>query len=544
MKNISGRAFTCGCVMLIILSVFQTGCTREQSLNRQAITANIDVWLTSLPDTGNSGSVVTPPTGPYTAGQWRPNARYHQIPVMTKPEVLWQGPPLVHPRGLMTDPDNSTVWVSDPGDSRSAVTQPSRIIRFPIINNRPSTPEIFFERKGYLISAKWAVPIELNGKKLLVIADQGEERADGSYTGKGAKVFTIPVLPDHTAGEPTLLWEGLPFVCPTGVVLVDGFLYITDPCAGPWKVDPENPSYSFPTSSIFAMATEGNKKPVELLSGSPFVSLIGICPLVPGELIFNDTDSGKRFGKTLARAGFGPQATADRWIVKILDPRKPTLSVPQRTPFTEQGDLRVNFGGIDEALLSGMLKLTDRIMIYASNGTRIITADGPVDSLAIVVSSLNVLDTKTRSIDLVVASDVMADDISLDVDIPGLPTLDTQPLAFNSSLAKDENRGRVLMDNKHGGARSRQSKISGTVYDRFTLDNGPGHGSVWIYPDAGGTPKALAAGSPLSRPLAGQLSLNQQEMWLTDQDNAALYVLPFPSGDMFDNLYGVQVGVR
>jgi hypothetical protein len=75
------------------------------------------------------------------------------------------------------------------------------------------------------------------------------------------------------------------------------------------------------------------------------------------------------------------------------------------------------------------------------------------------------------------------------------------------------------------------------IYDYFTTDSAPGHAAVWIYPQGGGTPVAIAKGDPLVRPLAGQLSADATKLWLTDQATGSLYVMPFPGDEVFDLVF-------
>jgi hypothetical protein len=529
----------------IVTGVFtQSSCTRALPIVDEIVKMNVSISTVERVSTPFDEVIFTKPRGVPTVGLWRPDPKYHELSPKPKLELIWQGQPLVHPRGLMLDPDNSVLWISDPGEpEQDPINKPCRIIRVPIENEGLGTPIIFFERPGFLMSAKWAIPVIIQGQKHIIVADQGESTSEYTFTGKGAKVFMLPILINGSAGEPKILWEGSPFACPTGIIAIGSYLYITDPCAGPRVQDPSNIGYSFPTSSVFALQINGNQHPITLLSGPPFTSLIGICPLIPGELIFNDTDSGRPDGQG-GRVGFSPPRSADRWIVKILDSVRPALSAPERTVFTEQGDIKLSFNGVPEAINLGLLEPNAMIGVRGIKGTRLVSANGPVDSISIPVNTLSgASNSSIRIANLTVASNVMNDDISVEVRIPKIRCL--LPRAFMLDLSKDPNRGNLLADNKHGGAKPTGPQAARTlqtkndvVFDRFTLDNAPGHGSVWIYPDGGGTPIAIAIGSPLGRPLAGQLSPDQKTLWFTDQQNAALYSIPFPTRETFKKLYG------
>jgi hypothetical protein len=508
----------------------------------------------------NIVDVFTPPKAPPKPGTWQPKSVYHLFPEQANLELLWQGEPFVHPRGIMLDPDSTTLWISDPGDAeRDPVNKPARIIRVPIVNGKPTQPTIFFSKPGFLWSAKWAFPTIINGQKVLIVADQGEATSEYTFTGRGAKVFILPVQPDNSAGTPLVLWEGRPFACPTGVAFVNNIIYITDPCAGPLREDPINSGYTFPTSSVFAMRPIVGSMPSTLFSGEPFTSLIGICALDNDSLIFNDTDSGRPDGGETGRSGFSPPRSADRWIVKILEPNAPVLSEPTRSLFTEQGDIKINFKTIQNAINSGLIDPSDSLVIKGRAGTRIITANGPIDSISYQINkmeSATVGSLPYKFARLTIASDVMADSISFTVRIkPNANLLRIQSTFFTDcfcSMEKDPNRGNLFADNKHGGsgrvrARSPQARIANNISNsnsnnliRYTLDNKLGHGSVWVYPEAGGTPKALYIGPPLSRPLGGQLSPDENTLWFTDQGTGSLYALPFPTLEQFNRLYGLK----
>jgi len=444
----------------------------------------------------------------------------------------------------MLDPDAKTIWISDPGDAeKDPIGKPARIVKFDLVEGVPANPTIFYSKPGFLFSAKWAVPATIGKEKVLIVADQGKPTSEYTFTGEGAKVFVIPVLADGTAGTARVLWEGKPFACPTGVVLVGKWIYITDPCAGPISTSPQKPEYKFPTSVIFALDPVGSREPVTLKSGPPFTSLIGICPLIPGELIVNDTDSGRPDpGFKGGRNGFAPPASADRWILKIIDPDKPTLSDPVRTRFTEEGDLVLHIRPRMAKDVKVLFSSANTFQVRALGGTRIISTNRlPVDLYKVgghlfTASSTDPVGERTHAVR--VASDVMDKEISIEITYPH-----SSPQIVNiPKLPTDPNI--VMMDNKHGGARERIFNPKEIVYDRFTLDNAPGFGAVYIYPDRGGTPVAIAKGAPLMRPLSGQLTPDGLTLFIADQGNASLFSLPFPSGETFDKLFGPQVPVK
>jgi hypothetical protein len=409
-------------------------------------------------------------------------------------------------------------------------------------------------RPGFLRSAKWSYPITKNGRKMLAIADQGVELPDGTFTGEGAKVFLLPVNPDNTAGEPIVLWEGLPFKTPTALIPIGDHLVVTDPGAGPFITRPERPAHPFPSSVIFSLSLEGGQRPVELQSGAPYTSLIGICPAIPGWLIINDTDSGRIDpSETGGRPNqFAPPAAADRWLIKIEDSVKPILSRPIRTPFHEEGPVAISFSNPLEKTAVFSVRIGRNGYIYdrgsqPTTGFKMgkstslsSTIQGPTSSMDFTGADLG----GETTITLNTGSDVMDD--TLDI------TVDEGDCGYaKEMLPKDPSQPPQFVDNKHGGAtRAAITAIASTtigevapspmlhpIFNQFTADNAPGHAAVWIYPQGGGTPVAIAQGAPLVRTLGGILNAGGTEMWITDQAIGALFSLPFPSDDLFNEIF-------
>jgi hypothetical protein len=179
------------------------------------------------------------------------------VPNEPRPKVIWKGPPLVHPRGVMLDPDTGYLYVTDPGEPvKNPTKEPARIVAFKIKDGIPTTPRIFFSRPGFMISAKWGFLANIAGRKQILVADQGKSPDEYTFSGEGAKVFSVPILPDGTAGPPHVLWKGKPFVCPTGIAVVAQIAYVTDPCAGPTRTRPEQPNVKFPSSAIFGLTID------------------------------------------------------------------------------------------------------------------------------------------------------------------------------------------------------------------------------------------------------------------------------------------------
>ena len=141
---------------------------------------------------------------------------------------VWSGPPLRDPRGITRL--GNALYVTDPGLPTDSPRRP-RIIKFPLVNGQPGAPVVFFERPGFLLSAKFSSPASgyNGGGDALVVADQGEELPNGTFTGRGAKILLLPILPDGQAGEPQVIREGAPYFCPSGILVVERLIYVSLP---------------------------------------------------------------------------------------------------------------------------------------------------------------------------------------------------------------------------------------------------------------------------------------------------------------------------
>lgn len=476
------------------------------------------------------------------------------VPNAPKPEVIWSGEPLVHPRGIMLDPVNEVLYVTDPGEpDQHPQGKPARIVTFDVMHGIPASPEIFYSDPEFMISAKWGFPMTIDGRTQVLVADQGESDGGYSFTGKGAKVFTIPVLEDGTAGEPRIIWEGSPFVCPTGIAAIEDLIYITDPCAGPIRTIPERPDQPFPSSAIFGLRLDGTEPPIVLKSGAPFTSLIGICILTPGEIIVNDTDSGP-FDPTATggRPSFAPPGGADRWVLQILDEEQPALSDPVRTPFLEEGPITLEFSAeaiVESVARGGTIRIEargdSRLMPLRPDTIerveRVERADVlglkyPVTVAEVNPERLAELNPERRTggvrLTVNVASNVHDREIALNVIFPGGDQIAISQVKQHAPVFG-------LFDNKHGGAEGGGfgGGGAGGTFLRFSTDNTPGHGSIIVYRDEGGSFAILAQGAPLERPVSAQLNADGNVLWIVDQANGTMFSLAFPSPETFFELF-------
>lgn len=444
------------------------------------------------------------------------------------PERIWSGPPLIAPRGA--DLFGDLLFVTDPGDRRDPDGKPARIVKFRIDQGRPTNPSIFFQRKGFLLSAKWSKPTRLNGRDFLLVADQGRELPDGTFTGEGAKLFLLPILSNGTAGEPKVIWSGPPFACPTAVAHIGTYVYVTDPCAGDLMARPEAPHHVFRGSRLFAVHIDGRTPPRVMLENQPFTSMIGLCPAIPGQLIITDTDSGRLDPtETGGRLQFAPPAGADRWLVDILDVDTPRLSAPVRENITERGgivltlanvpaDARIEIFGENHQLLNPLAHSCAPGQLLAFSAAQLLTIQTPpsggaspallsgrVRLTAVVPATLTTLRTRVR-----VAR----------MSGPGTTWL--------FSIPRDPGRPPIFSDNKHGGA-TREARL-------FTTDSAPGRAAIWIYPYGGGTPVSIWKGAPLVRPVSAHLSGDESLLYIADQ-SGQLFIQRFVPAAAYDALF-------
>lgn len=444
------------------------------------------------------------------------------------PQLLWKGEPLRSPRGIVQVDD--ALYIMDPGKPEEREQKPARIIQIPLADGKPGKPTVFFERKGFLLSGKWAVPAGGHhyGVKALVVADQGEELPTelcktGSvcgFTGKGAKVFLLPISKDGKAEEPKILWAGSPLFCPTGVAVVGQFVYVTDPCAGPQRTRPEKPDKPFISSALFAIPLSGGQ-PTLLWEGDPFTSLIGICDVEhqgKHSLIVHDVDSG-RLDPTAAQVrphGFAPPGAAELWVFDILDLNTAKVAPPKKIPFTEEGPVTLRFEGIPDPDNANIVVTTARGNLFPDRTTQRIFQTRDLD--------------RDGTLKLTIVSPVELEEVSIGAEI--INPVTKRPLAQSLfTLRKDPNQSTQFVDNKHRG---KLTTLTGLFH--FTLDNARGHAAVWIFPEGGDTPVAIAKGPPLVRPLSAQLSPDQKTLWISDE-SGAFFALPVPDDRTLDALF-------
>ena len=136
----------------------------------------------------------------------------------------------------------------------------------------------FYESRS-LITPKWLFYYtgETPHDDRLVVADLGEEpvpRNPGS--GVGAKVISIPILDDGTAGTVKILHEGPPFRSPEGVTVIGKTVIVSDWAAGAETTRAEAPHDPYLQGQVFALPLEGGA-PKVLFPDHKWVTIIGAC---------------------------------------------------------------------------------------------------------------------------------------------------------------------------------------------------------------------------------------------------------------------------
>ncbi len=446
-------------------------------------------------------------------------------------KILYSGFPLTTPRGI--EEIGGALYVADAGRSAkpgvSGVFAPARILRFPLSGNQVGRPEVFFEDEKFLINAKWIAHGQGNTQDSLYIADQGEELPGFINTGKGAKIFRLPILPNGKAGKPVVLYEGSPLVCPTGIAVIASTVFFTDSCAGPMRNRVELPTRFFPSTIIYALPLAGGKL-TKAWEGAPFTTAIGLCHWSENGktyLIVNDLNSGRINWKRKDFPSLSPEAGAEIWRVPILGLNPVRVGAPERIPITEDGAVSIRI----PELPSGA-----QIIVQPKNGTRF-----PNGSQMKIFTSRDVGSDGTLSITF--ASLAHEYYVDLAVTVRGANGDIISQAEFQ--LEKDPDQDVMFGHNKHGGlitpgpAAPVEPPTPGSTSSGFyfTIDEGyePGMGTVWLY-RPGMTPMVLARGGILKRPLAGELSGDKSVLWVTDQIGALVEV-SFPPRQMLERMF-------
>lgn len=437
-------------------------------------------------------------------------------------KVVWSGGPFTTPRGIVRA--GNALYVADPGRSAkpgvAGIFSPARIIRFPLIGNRVGEPEIFFEDESFLINAKWIAHPHGSRQDILYVADQGEELPGFINTGKGAKVFRLPILPNGRAGKPFVLHEGAPFVCPTGITVIPPYVFVADSCAGGMRNRVEMPGRFFPSSIIYAVPINGGK-PIRVWEGSPLTTAIGLCDWHGYGanrriyLVVNDLNSGRLNWKRKDFPSLSPEAGAEIWLIPILSLSPLKAGPPEKLPITEEGTVQIRLPAIPPG---------GRVVVGTRNGTRFPNGGTKVTLAPYSVGPDGVLTLTVVS---------PADQDSVDVEVSVFAQSGDLLVQAQFQVQKDPDQDVMFGHNKHGGLitppleepptpQPRGSPSSSTPL-HFTVDEGyeAGMGTIWIY-QPGATPVVLARGDPMRRPLAGEVSVDGTVLWVTDQAGALL----------------------
>lgn len=188
-----------------------------------------------------------------------------------KPIVAASGD-MVQTKGIY--PGRGFMYIADTGKDGKR-KEPGKVWRFD-----PKTGALVkFYESASLITPKWL--FYFTGKTpqddRLIVADLGEEpvpRNPGN--GVGAKVISIPILEDGTAGAVKILHEGRPFRSPEGVTVIGKTVIVSDWAAGAETTRAEAPDDPYLQGQVFALPLEGGA-PKVLFPDHKWVTIIGAC---------------------------------------------------------------------------------------------------------------------------------------------------------------------------------------------------------------------------------------------------------------------------
>ncbi|MGO7182493.1 hypothetical protein ACCT14_20520 [Rhizobium brockwellii] len=428
-----------------------------------------------------------------------------------KPKIVASGD-MIQTKGIY--PGRGYFYIADTGKDRKH-SEIGRIWRF----DPKSGQLVKFYESDNLLTPKWifyytgATPSE----DQLIVADLGDEpipRNPG--TGVGAKVISIPIREDGTAGPAKILHEGKPFRSPEGVTVIGKTVILSDWAAGSETTRPEVPDDPYLQGLVFALPLEGGP-PRVLFSNQKWVTLIGACQFrdIHGDLFLRliDIDGGRLETEepTFPRSG----------LVKYL-----IAKVMSEEPLV-LGELKEQklYEDVPIVLPAGVLEAASGFKIRLKNG--VLFLDGSTEkTFGSGTSRFTVRSPNT--------DDEVAFRASL------LDSSGKEIKTHEVSVPKLQEGGAVPLNNKHAG--------SGR--EKFSHSEGVLSGSVdgtsralFIFPPKGGTPAILWRGVPFHEPMGVQFAKDGSKVYVTDQaagtdGKSVLFELTMPDenalSEMFD----------
>jgi len=422
-----------------------------------------------------------------------------------RPQAVIAGFPLIEPRGMTKG--NGFLYISDCGkDERH--NEPPTIWRL-----EPSSRKLdIFYRGSLLTCSKWLWFLRGTGGRPdeVIVSDFGEELAfHRQGSGRGAKVFAIEVRADGSAGLTRVLHEGQPLRNPQGITVIGDTVILADTRAGEMAQRSDAPEVKFLNGVIFAIPLAGGQ-PTRLFPEQTFVTVVGACAYQENDELYLriwDIDGGRRDTSSLAWSDHSGFAALKRAKVESVNPLKlgPLKDVPLVEEFPVTLDLRDFRKG-------------QGVILRGTNDT---TFSGGSDTL--VLSPESVASGKAT---LIVESPTTKPSISIDVNI--VTDVAGSPIRQQLEIRKDPEVGRVMRDNKHGGA-----AFDLDILRLDTTVDGLAH-SIALFPPKGGVSAFVWQGEPLVAPMASHYSWDQRLIWVTDLNGGpdgtgAVWQVPVPS---------------
>ena len=423
-----------------------------------------------------------------------------------RPRVVVSGYPLIRAKGIVKG--RGVLFIADSGKS-GTYNEPARIWRLDPTSRRLD----LFYQGPMLLNSKWmyyrmgAAP----GDDQLIVSDYGAEptpREPG--TGEGAKVFYIPVRPDHTAGGPQLIHGGPPLRSPEGVTVIGKTVILADWAAGPPATRPEAPNNPFLSGVVFAIPLEGGA-PRRLFPEHTFITLIGACIYFENDQMYLrliDIDGGRKDTSVTAEL---PQSGLVAFFRSKVESAEPLRLGPlEEVPLTE--DVPITLG------LQDVLR-DDTIVIKGLEGTRF---QDDTSTAAIPGTPQN------RTQTVLARSPLRNSDLKFEVKIVGVDgaikntTFGTIPKRIVGSP--------ILANNKHGGA-----MIASVGFGPIVTATADGTSqSLSLIPTQGGSGGVVWQGEPFVSPMGTQFSWDGTKLWVTDQfagpnGTAAIFEVDVPS---------------
>lgn len=439
-----------------------------------------------------------------------PDERFRPVPVVI-------GYPLIEPRGLVKG--KGFLYISDSGRDENH-NEKATIWRLEPYQKKL---EIFY-RGPLLKSSKWLWYVfGTNGKPdEIVVSDFGEELGFHQQgTGSGAKVFSIEVKPDGSAGATRILHEGLPLRNPQGVTVIGNTVIVSDTRAGEITNRKDAPDVKFRNGSLFAIPLAGGK-PISLFPNHTFVTLVGSCVYEEdGQLYVRiwDIDGGRRDTSKFAWMDHSGFIALKRTKVESVEPLR--LGPLEDVPLLEEFSASVLLNKVNRA---------EGISIKGLNGTTLL---GGLDRLTLAGGSIS--DTRLQ---FIAASPIS--EATVRVEVTFTRASDNQVMTQVMEFDKD-NASEIapFRDNKHGGA----SVTS--VGPRLDVSVDGIARTVTMFPPAGGISVNVWQGTPIGTPMASHFSWDGKVIWISDlnggpKGTGAVWQIPVPSDQERAMMYSTK----